>query len=108
MSNETAIYLFRPDRLPTRQSFVAAETREAERLVRAVEVLEEERRELAQFQSDLTVGDETNCGLVIEIRGPLAEIAVPVNRHAPSGAGTFWSRIDRLAPPYTSVCSFGL
>lgn len=108
MSNETAIYLFGPDRLPRRQSTVAAETREAERQARAVEDLEEERRELARFQSELAVGDETNCGLVIEIRGPLAKIAVPVNRRAPNRTETFWSRIELLAPQYTSVCSFGL
>ncbi|MBX7483821.1 hypothetical protein [Qipengyuania qiaonensis] len=107
MSNETAIYLFRPDRLPTRQSFVADQTQEAERLARAGDELAQERQELALFHSELEVGDETNCGLVIEIRGPLAEIAVPANRRAPNGAKTFWSRIDRLAQPYTSVCSFG-
>lgn len=38
----------------------------------------------------------------------MAEIAVPTNRRAPNGESTFWSRIERLAPPGYAICTFGL
>lgn len=108
LPNTTAIYLYKPDRLPTRSSQMAA-TRIEEQRVEGIQANMAAARQAAEeFQRDLAVGDETNCGTVIEVRGPMAEIAVPISRPAPNGANTFWSRRERLFPAGTAVCTFGL
>lgn len=53
------------------------------------------------------IGTVTNCGTVIEVRGPMVEIAVPPTVLTPNGQTTFWSRRDAL-PPSSTPCTYGL
>lgn len=48
------------------------------------------------LRAKLKVGDETNCGLVIEVKSPIAKIQTNV--------GEKWFKIDRLYTPNTISC----
>lgn len=101
LSNTTAIYLFRPDKLPTKAALLQAKANETARLAAG-------QAKIKEFRNKLAIGDETSCGTVIQIREPLAEVAVPVTVQAPNGQQSFWSRKDRLFPPGYGPCSYGL
>jgi len=97
----TAVYACRPDQIRsaawfqrTQDSYVA--DREAE----------QNRHEA--FRRDLAIGTVTNCGTVVQIRGPMVEIAVPPTTLTPNGQSTFWSRRDALAPTFSTPCTYGL
>lgn len=106
--HETAIYLFSPSSIQSRASQVAAREQETQLEERRIAQVQAAREEAAAFQNTLAIGDETNCGTVINVRGPMAEVALPVNRRAPNGEPTFWSRKERLFPPGYGVCTYGL
>ncbi len=108
MRTPTAIYLFRPDRLQSRVAASASAQAAEDRTAIMETQMAAERAQIEAFQSKLAIGDETNCGAVIAIRGPMAEIAVPANVRAPNGAATFWTRIERLVPQGFGLCSYGL
>jgi hypothetical protein len=55
------------------------------------------------FQRGLAVGTQTNCGMVIDIRGAVAQIQQD-GTYMGATPPTHWVRIDMLAPPGT-VCS---
>lgn len=101
MPTRTAVDAYRPDRIRSATSFQA---RQAAR--RADNVAEQWTQEA--FRHDLVVGTETNCGTVIQIRGPMVEIAVPPVRLTPNGQSTFWSKRDVLALPGIAPCTYGL
>lgn len=101
MATRTAVYAYRPDRIPTAASF---ERREA--ALRADDAAEQKANEA--FRRTLAVGTETNCGTVIQIRGPMVEIAVPPVRLTPNGQSTFWSKRTVLARPGIAPCTYGL
>ena len=106
--NETAIYAYRPGRIVSQamidrghageQARQAAHTAGQDRLQAGFEA----------FQKGIAIGTDTHCGTVIDLRGPMVEVAVPVTRTAPSGQSTFWSRRDALFPPGTGLCRYGL
>lgn len=101
MATRTAVYAYRPDRIPTAASF---ERREA--TLRADDAAEQKANEA--FRRTLAIGTETNCGTVIQIRGPMVEIAVPPVRLTPNGQSTFWSKRTVLARPGVAPCTYGL
>ena len=108
LRNTTAIYLFRADRLPTATDATVLSSVEERGDADSEARMRAARQEAEEFQADLAIGDETNCGTVIDVRGPMAEVAVPTNRRAPNGEAIFWSRKERLFPPGHSVCTYGL
>lgn len=108
MATPTAIYLVKPGLIQSRASAQREQEAEERRVVAVEERVRQFQQEAEDFQENLAVGDETNCGAVISVRGPMAEVAVPVNRRAPNGEPTFWSRKERLLPPGHGVCTFGL
>ena len=108
MKSTTAIYLLRPEAVPSQADIELFAAEDENLRMAASQQLENERRVLEEFRSSLDVGTVTNCGTVIEVRGPVAEIAVPAMRTAPNGVNTFWSQIDRLFPFGTSPCTYGL
>ncbi|WP_109355913.1 hypothetical protein [Sphingorhabdus sp. EL138] len=59
-----------------------------------------------EFQANLAVGDQTNCGKVLEIRGPLVKIKLPksVLFHKKSSA---WINKDRLTNGRPVDCTKG-
>lgn len=67
-----------------------------------------EQRARGAFRRGLAVGTETNCGTVIQVRGPMVEVAVPPTTLTPNGQSSFWSRRDALAQPLAAPCTFGL
>jgi len=101
MPTRTAVYAYRPDRIRSAASFQAQQAAR-----RADNVAEQQTQEA--FRRDLAVGTETNCATVIEIRGPMVEIAVPPVRLTPNGQSTFWSKRDVLALPGIAPCTYGL
>ena len=97
----TAVYAYRPDHIRSAAWFQRAQDsyvadREAEL----------KRREA--FRRDLAIGTVTNCDTVIQIRGPMVEVAVPPTMLTPNGQSTFWSRRDALAPTFSTPCTYGL
>ncbi|MEO0689587.1 MAG: hypothetical protein AAFY51_04715 [Pseudomonadota bacterium] len=108
VSTPTAIYLFEPDLIPSREDVERKAIAQEQHAQATASSIERDHERAEVFRENLAIGDETNCGPVIDLRGPMAEIAVPVNRRAPNGETTFWSRIDRLSPAGFGVCTFGL
>lgn len=108
VSTPTAIYLFKPDLIPSRNDFERKAIAQEQYAQATASRVERDHERAEAFRENLAIGDETNCGPVIDLRGPMAEIAVPVNRRAPNGETTFWSRIERLSPAGFGVCTFGL
>lgn len=108
LRNTTAIYLFRADRLPSKSDAAASARAEQQRVADVEARMSEARQQAEELQRNLAIGDETNCGTVINVRGPVAEVAVPANRRTPNGQQTFWSRKERLLPPGHGICTFGL
>jgi hypothetical protein len=97
----TAVYAYRPDLIraaPSPQARQAA----------ADNAIEAERQRLESFRRELVIGTVTNCGTVIQVRGPMVEIVVPPTVLTPNGQPTFWSRRDALAPPSSTPCTYGL
>lgn len=76
MATRTAVYARRPDHVRTAASFEAQEA--ARRGDDAAE-----QRTNDTFRRDLAVGIETNCGTVIQVHGPMIEIAVTPVRLRP-------------------------
>ena len=97
----TAVYAYRPDKIRSAAWFQRAQDSYV-----ADREAEQKRREA--FRRDLAIGTVTNCGTVIQIRGPMVEIAVPPTTLTPNGQSTFWSRRDALAPTFSTPCTFGL
>lgn len=81
----------------------AIEEQQRAALARAIE-----DQRLAPWREALNVGDRTNCGMVIEVRGPIVRIQLPANYSLPSGEREFWIRRSELtdAAPITN-CRFG-
>jgi hypothetical protein len=78
----------------------AAETEEAQRRA--------EQERLVPFQKSLTVGTQTNCGLVIDDRGPIVEVQLPAGSVGPNGERQFWIKREELADyPAPKGCSYG-
>jgi hypothetical protein len=105
LPTNTAIYAFRPDQIETRAALEAAV---AKRVALAAADQANESARTEAFRKDIVVGSETNCGTVIQMRGPMVEIAVPAYRSTPNGQSTFWSKRERLYPVGSALCSFGL
>ncbi|WNG30891.1 hypothetical protein F0U62_47910 [Cystobacter fuscus] len=55
-------------------------------------------REATKFRSSLAVGSDTHCGLVIEVRRPIAKVQ--------SMIGEVWLKVDQLYPKGTRDCRF--
>jgi hypothetical protein len=55
-------------------------------------------REATRFRKSLTVGSDTHCGLVIEVRRPIAKVQ--------SMIGEVWLKVDQLHPKGARNCQF--
>lgn len=103
--SRTAVYAYRASAVPTLATIqqeqelrrVEGRRQEAESQAR----IQEQYRRLEEFERTLQIGTETHCGTVIQLRGPMAELALPPGL-GPSGQSSFWSRRDRLEPPGVS------
>ena len=97
----TAVYAYRPGLIRSAASL------QGEKAAKLAD-FEAKQRGAEAFRRDLTLGTETNCGTVIQIRGPMVEIAVPPVRLTPNGQSTFWSKRTVVAPPGMAPCTYGL
>ena len=97
----TAVYAYRPDQIRSAAWFQRAQDS-------YVADREAEQKHRETFRRELAIGTVTNCDTVIQIRGPMVEIAVPATRLTPNGKSTFWSRRDALAPTFSTPCTYGL
>lgn len=60
-----------------------------------------------KFQSEIKLGTQTNCGMVIDMRGPLVEVQLPANISF-DGQRRFWvAKADLSDDPPARSCSFG-
>lgn len=105
----TAVYAYRASAIPDLPSVQQAQQqrRDNERReeARAEQAYGEKERRLEQFRKSLAVGTETHCGTVIQLRGPMVELAIPPGRH-PSGQSSFWLKRGQLDPPGASCSAF--
>lgn len=66
-------------------------------------------RKLIDWRADMTIGTRTNCGTVIQERGPLVEVQIPAGIKGPGGARQFWVARDQLTDDEAPRgCGFGL
>lgn len=78
--------------LAERERTQQEEQREIEGRERATLARAAEDQRLAPWRAALNVGDRTNCGMVVEIRGPIVKVQLPANISLPSGEREFWIR----------------
>lgn len=108
----TAVYAYHPRSIAAVTPAITAAGRLAESQQQIVDHFAAQRRlELKRddaFRKAMEVGTETNCGTVIQVRGPMVEVALPPMRTTPKGQSTFWSRKTVLFPPGPTICTFGL
>ena len=76
--------------------------------IRAAEAIYTEYEKSTAWREALKVGDQTNCGMVIETRGPILKMQLPPGYRSPAGDGEFWARRDDVtdAAPVNG-CRFG-
>ncbi len=60
----------------------------------------------AYFQSHIALGQDTNCGLVIGINGPLIEVQVPATIHLPNGASRTFINRNQIDVPGGYICKY--
>jgi hypothetical protein len=102
-TNRTAIYAIKGDSIASAQTF-ADEERESLRVKVADEdrsrqtrlAAEAEERRLTEWRKSIALGTSTNCGLVIDVRGPLVQVQLPGNTTGPSGQREFWIKRTEL------------
>ncbi len=58
---------------------------------------------LQTFQAAVKIGDETSCGLVLGVRGPLVEVQVPAAVNLENGATRLFVKRTMLAPVHGPV-----
>lgn len=73
-----------------------AERASAERQMAAAERARTEESRLRPFRAGLKVGSSTNCGMVIDVRGPLVQVQLAPSFTRPAGPREFWVRRDQL------------
>lgn len=102
---KTAIYAYRGRAI---QSADALRGEAADQVARYTQQQRKNEALLAAFREGLDVGSVTSCGTVIQIRGPMVEIAVPPTTLTPNGQSTFWANRERIYPVGRDPCLFGL
>lgn len=70
------------------------------------ELAAKKKKMIEEFPSKVAIGTETHCGLVIQMRGPLSEVAVPANVRLTNGAPSFWMKTEKLLPPDVARCDY--
>jgi hypothetical protein len=113
--NRTAIYAIKGSSIASAQTF-AAEELERVRLKALEETRAQqlklaydlEQRRLEAWRKTIALGTSTNCGLVIDVRGPLVQVQLPSNIVGPSGQREFWIKRTELTD-HSPVhqCTFG-
>jgi hypothetical protein len=114
-ANRTAIYAIKGDGIASAQAF-ANEERERvrqqlladDRARQARLAFDAEQRRLAPWRKSIAVGTSTNCGMVIDARGPLVHVQLPGNTTGPSGQREFWIKRTELTDHRpVHQCTFG-
>lgn len=59
-------------------------------------------RETRSFRQSLKLGDKTNCGPIIEVKGPLVKIYFPVQNYG----NEHWLEIEKIYPAGVANCQF--
>jgi hypothetical protein len=91
---KTAIYVFRPDAvLP----LVAAEQQTRQDVEARLAARQASLKAAEEFQKTLQVGLVTSCGMIIEMRGAVAQVQQN-GTYIGVTAPTRWIRVDQLAP----------
>lgn len=105
---QTAVYAYKGTAIPSLAQLRREDALADARLADQERLREREGQLINAFQTNLEVGSETSCGTVIQVRGPMAEVAVPATTTTPKGQSTFWSKRDRLFPVGRGPCVYGL
>lgn len=79
-----------------------ASAQEADRVAAAEEV------RLQPWREQLKIGDQTNCGMVVDVRGPLLEMQLPPYITGPNGIRRFWVQRSQITDKPVGIgCRFG-
>ena len=81
-----------------RERSEAAEAREQTRQADAKRRAEEREKDAEAFRSKLAVGDETHCGMVVELKTPIVKLQTP--------AGEKWLKIAQVYRAGSAPCNF--
>jgi hypothetical protein len=107
---KTAVYAWKPgvifSRANLERNLRQDEARRREEAAnRQLRAREDEARQAA-FRETIKVGSQTNCGMVIEIRGDIVQVQTPNNIRAAGGERNVWVRRDQLRDD-RSACVYG-
>jgi len=85
-------------------ALIAAERRAREEEAKRAEESKRkaQAKVLAEFRKNLKVGDETNCGPIIEIRRPMVKVYKPIR--LPGYPNEHWLRVTDLFPAIMGSC----
>ena len=114
-TNRTAIYAIMGDSIASAATFAEEETERQKQQALAHEqdrkaqiTAASEQRKLDAWRKTIVLGTSTNCGLVIDVRGPLVQVQLPGNTTGPSGQRDFWiKRTDLTDHRPVYQCTFG-
>jgi hypothetical protein len=114
-TNRTAIYSIKGDNIASAATFLAdgqeSQRQQALALERERQLqmsASTEQRRLEAWRKTLVLGTLTNCGLVIDVRGPLVHVQLPGNTTGPSGQREFWIKRTELTDHRpVHQCTFG-
>ncbi len=97
----TAVFAFAPGSAPTNADLAGQDRawRDIEARARATTEMARQRHEraLVDWRAGLKVGDRTNCGLVVDLRGPLVRVQLPAGMTLANGASEVWVRREALS-----------
>lgn len=92
-----AIATSRAGEIEDRNRAAAAETEKRRQVAAAADASQKHSQAVA-FRKTVQVGSDTHCGLVLAVKGPIAEVQAPI--------GQVWMKISQLYPAGLARCDF--
>lgn len=110
--SRAAVYLFAPsllsDDAELQSLLAAAAAKQADADRRRRDSLAAQDQARTSWRQGMRLGTRTNCGMVIQERGPLVEVQLPPGLTGPSGVRQFWVAREELTPDAAPEgCGFG-
>ena len=96
--DENALARLHAEDLRKLESDRAAQQDRETRLAIEIEEAQEKEAFIEEWRDNLNIGDQTSCGLIIEINGPIIKLQLPSTELAPNGATEIWINRDDALP----------
>jgi hypothetical protein len=91
-----------------KQREAASRQKQIEDVQKAEAFAAAEQQRLGPWQKGLRIGDQTNCGLIINDRGAVVEVQMPSGFVGPAAERQFWiKRMDLADYPFPTGCNYG-